>query len=285
MPRIAYVNGRYLRYPNATLSIDDRGLQFGDSVYEVIAVRHDRFVELDDHLARLWRSLEALRMASPVSEPALRIVLREIKRRNHVQDGLLYLQITRGIAPRNHKFPDRTVRSTLIVTGAQRTSTDQLMALREGVTVVTLEDARWRHCDIKSTNLLPNVLAKQTAIDAGAREAWLVDEEGFITEGTSSTAWIVLENGHVVTRPLSTRILPGVTRLNLLAVLKQMQIECVERPFTVQEAEFAKEAFLTSANNPVTPVVTINGVVIGDGTPGQVTRLLQSAYQTGNGAS
>ena len=278
MPRIAYVNGRYLSYPDASISIDDRALQFGDSVYEVVAVRGGKLVELEDHLARLERSLRELRIEPPLSQAPLLVVIDQIQRRNHVRDGLIYVQVTRGIAPRAHKFPKGPLRGSLIVTGKQRVTDDTSENLRKGIRVITLPDGRWYRRDIKSTNLLANVLAKQSAIEAGAVEAWLLDEHNCITEGTSSTAWIVTDAGCVVTRPLSHDILPGVTRLNLINVLKTEKLVFEERPFTLAEAETAKEAFITSASNPVTPVIQVNQTILGDGAPGLITKLLQKCY-------
>ena len=279
MGRIAYVNGRYVRGPDAEISINDRGLQFGDSVYEVIEVRNGRFMERDAHLARLDRSLEMLSMKMPVAGSALKTILEEVRRRNFVQNGLIYLQITRGSAPRNHMFPPKTVKSSLIVTGTPLSPKYRGRLLKKGIRVITQPDDRWRRRDIKTTNLLPNVLAKQAAADARAQEAWLVDDDGLITEGSSSTAWIVTADRTVVTRPLSADILPGVTREALLPVLAEFGGDFAQRAFSVDEAEGASEAFITSAYNPVTPVVQINASILGDGTPGPVTRLLQNWFQ------
>ena len=279
MGRIAYVNGRYVRGLDAEISINDRGLQFGDSIYEVIEVRQSRFMEYDAHIARLERSLRALNLHMPVSRSALDTILLEVKRRNFIKNGLVYLQITRGAAPRNHKFPPASVKASLIVTGTLLSPEKKEKLLAEGVRVITQPDDRWRHRDIKTTNLLPNVLAKQAAATAQAYEAWLVDDDGFITEGSSSTAWIVTTDRVVMTRPLSSDILPGVTRDALLPILSHFGGEFVERAFTVGEAEAAAEAFMTSASNPVTPVVQINASILGDGAPGPVTRKLQQCFQ------
>ncbi len=279
MARIAYVNGRYVPGPDAEISINDRGLQFGDSVYEVIDVKDARFMEYDAHLARLKRSLASLRLQMPVSERALKVILQEVQRRNFVRNGVVYVQVTRGIASRNHKFPAETVKASLIVTGTPIAQDDKEKLRVNGIRVITQPDDRWRRRDIKTTNLLPNVLAKQAAADAQAHEAWLVDDDGFVTEGSSSTAWIVTAGRVVITRPLSADILPGVTRDALLPVLSEFDGDFVERPFTVDEAEGAAEAFITSASNPVTPVVQINASILGDGTPGPVTRVLQQWFQ------
>ncbi len=284
MPRTAYVNGHYVAYDEAMLSIDDRAVQFGDSVYEVVAVRRGHLVELDDHLSRLERSLRELRMAQPRSRTALKLIMKEIQRRNHVHNGLLYVQVTRGVAPRNHKFPSAAVRPGIVVTGKSRIDQESVLAWQKGVKVLTVPDDRWRRRDVKSTNLLANVMAKQAAADAGCREAWLVDDDGFVTEGTSSTAWIVSRTSCIITRPLSNDILHGVTRGNLLRVIEAHGYSVEERAFTVTEAEHADEAFITSANNPVTPVVQINDTIVGNGEPGPVTRRLQEHYAAVAGA-
>lgn len=279
MPRVAYVNGQYVNYRAASVSIDDRGFQFGDSVYEVVAVREGSFIEIVDHLDRLERSLSELHMSSPVRRDALLIIINQIRMRNRVRDGLVYLQVSRGVALRSHGFPTEIVRPSLIVTGRPRTDQQAAQLGRDGICVITVPDDRWRRRDIKSTNLLPNVLAKQRAIEAGCREAWLVDDRGFVTEGSSSTAWIVTSDKSVVTRPLSKEILPGVTRRNLVETIRKSGALLKERPFSVTEAESAAEAFITSANNPVTPVVQINAAKIGVGKPGPITKMLQQKYR------
>jgi D-alanine transaminase len=277
MSRIAYVEGRYLRHRSAGVHIEDRGYQFADGVYEVIAVCDGRLVDEAAHLARLKRSLGELQIAAPMPEAALKIVLREVVRRNGVRDGIVYLQITRGTAPREHGFPKMAVEPVLVVTARQRRPADPRLADR-GVAVITIPDIRWQRCDIKSTALVANVLGKERAHQAGAFEAWLVDRDGFVTEGTSTNAWIVLDDGAVVTRHADTAILNGVTRLAVIDCLGRDGRRLVERPFSVAEAKAAREAFLTSTTAELLAVVTIDGEPVADGRPGPVTRLLRDFY-------
>ncbi len=278
MSAIAYVDGAYRRASEPLLCVEDRGFQFGDGVYEVWRVRAGRLVDQSLHFARLWRSLNELRIAAPMGEAELCLVIAETARRNHVRDGLAYLQISRGVSRRDHAFPPASVRPTLVVTvrGFDFAALDARIVA--GVKVVTMRDERWARCDIKSVNLLANVLAKQAAREAGAAEAWLVDGEGMITEGASTTAWIVDAEGRLRTRALSHAILPGVTRAALLSITAERQIHVVQQAFSVEEAYGAREAFVTSALNPLVPVVAIDGRVIGDGRPGPLAGRLRVAY-------
>ncbi len=276
MSRIAYVNGRYLPHRAAVVSIEDRGFQFADGVYEVIAIRDGVLVDEGLHLARLFRSLRELRMERPMSEAALRIVMAEVIRRNEVATGSIYLQITRGAAPRDFPFP-QDCRPTVVMTARNKRPPDPGL-IATGVSVITLADIRWGRPDIKSVALLPNVLAKQQAIDAGAFEAWQVDRDGNVTEGTASNAWIITGDGDIVTRRADTSILNGITRLGLLSVMSRHGLRLVERPFTVAEAQAAAEAFLTSATNFLIPVVAIDGTLVGTGRPGPVAERLRQWY-------
>jgi D-alanine transaminase len=276
MSRIAYVNGRYLPHRHAVVHIEDRGFQFADGVYEVIAISDGAFVDEALHLKRLARSAGELRLALPMAEPALRLVMRELVRRNGVRDGIIYMQVTRGAAPRDFLFP-KGVRPSLIMTARRKRLVDPRLAA-DGVAVISLPDIRWKRPDIKSVALLPNALGKQRAREAGAYEAWQVDEAGNVTEGTSSNAWIVTAEGEAVTRHADTGILNGVTRLGLLHILEREGLRYVERPFTVAEAMAAREAFLTSTTNYVLPVVRIDGAPVGDGTVGPVSRALLTHY-------
>lgn len=281
MTRIAYVDGAYRPLANAGVSIRDRGFQFGDAVYEVWAVRDGAMLDVDAHFARLWRSLAMLRIAPPMADRALRAVVRETLRRNRIRDGLVYLQISRGAAPREHRFPTPPPRPTLVVT-ATRLDRRAIDARGEaGVRVITAPDQRWGRCDIKSTNLLANVLARQAAHEQGAYEAWLYDAEGLITEGTASTAWIVDAAGMLRTRTLAANILPGVTRATVLALAQALQIPVREGAFSREETAHAQEAFLTSATGLVTPVVAIDGVPVAGGEAGPITKRLRSAYLEG----
>ncbi len=277
MSRIAYVNGRYLPRERASISIEDRGFQFADGVYEVCEVRGGRLIDERRHMARLDRSLSELRITRPMTSAALAIVMRETMRRNRVRDGIVYVQITRGIARRDFPFPP-DARPSLIVTAR---STDQArleQLAAEGVAVVTVPDIRWGRVDIKSVALLPNVLAKQNAREQGAREAWLVDAQGRITEGASSNAWIVSREGKLVTRSLGNDILPGITRSVVIEVIKAQGLAYEERAFTLDEAYAAREAFITSASQIVIPVVSINGRPVGNGAPGLIAAGLRRDY-------
>ncbi|MFO1062115.1 MAG: D-amino-acid transaminase [Dongiaceae bacterium] len=276
MTRLAYVNGRYLPHGHATVHIEDRGYQFADGVYEVIPLHRGRMVDEEPHLDRLGYSLAELRIAWPVSRPVLSCIVRELVRRNGLVDGLVYIQVTRGVAPRDHKFPARA-ESALVIT-TRRLKPPAPALLEGGARVITVPDIRWRRCDIKSLALLPNVLGKQQASEAGAFEAWQVDAEGMITEGTSTNAWIVTAGGSLATRPATAAILNGITRTGLKRVLAEEGIAFEERAFSLAEARAAREAFLTSSSAFVLPVTRIDDAVIGDGRPGPVTRRLRQLY-------
>lgn len=278
MTQIAYVNGAYLPLARAAVSINDRSLQFGDAVYEVWGVRNGRLMDAAPHIVRLKRSLGELRIAMPMPETALMAVVRETMRRNRVRDGLVYLQVSRGVAPRDHAFPSATVTPSLIVTSKNLDMAALEHRLTHGVSVITLPESRWARCDIKTTNLLPNVLAKQQAREQGAYEAWFVDTDGTVTEGSSSNAWIVDRDGRLMTRALSNRILHGITRAAILDVAHQQGLEFVEAAFTVADAQAAREAFMTAALSPLIPVVAVDGVTLGDGRPGPLARALRAAY-------
>ncbi|HKR19341.1 MAG TPA: D-amino-acid transaminase [Stellaceae bacterium] len=276
MSRIAYVNGRYVPHRQACVHIEDRGFQFADGVYEVIAVRGGGFIDETPHLARLHRSLAELHIAPPMSDGALKAVMRETVRRNRVIDGIIYLQITRGAAPRDFSFPPG-VRPSLIMTARAQRPLDPKI-IERGVRVVTVPDIRWARPDIKSVALLPNALGKQQAREAGAYEAWQVDRDDNVTEGTSSNAWIVTAKNEIVTRPADHAILNGVTRLGVLKVAAEAGLKLVERSFSVAEAKAAREAFLTSTTNFVVPIVRIDDATVGEGKPGEFARRLRALY-------
>jgi len=278
MSRIAYVNGRYVPHALAMVHVEDRGYQFADGVYEVCEVREGRLVDERRHLERLVRSLAEIRIQAPMSNAALAVVMRETLRRNRVRDGFLYLQITRGVARREHAFPPPGTRPSLVVT-VRASDRAKLEALAEaGIVVVTMSDNRWERVDIKTIGLLPNVLARQAARDRGAREAWFIDKEGLVTEGTSSNAWIVTPAGAIVTRPATPGILKGITRGVVLEVAARQGLTIEERPFSVAEALTAREAFVTAATQIVMPVVEIDGKKIADGRPGPVARALRARF-------
>jgi D-alanine transaminase len=278
MSRIAYVNGRYRDLRDACVNVEDRGYQFADGVYEVCEVRGRRLVDFPRHMARLQRSLRELRIAEPMPLSALGIVMHEVVRRNRVAYGLVYLQVTRGVARRDHAFPPDAVKPSVVVTARALNYEKNQQTAANGIKVVTMPENRWPRVDIKSVSLLPNVLAKQEAREKGAYEAWYVDGDGFVTEGASSNAWIVTKEGRVVTRSADRGILAGITRAVLMEVTDALQIRLEERPFTPAEAYEAVEAFVTSASQIVMPVVAVDGRIIGNGQPGGIAKRLREEF-------
>lgn len=278
MSRIAYVNGRYLPLADASVNVEDRGYQFSDGVYEVCEVKDGRLVDEPMHMRRLQRSLGELKIAMPMSLASLRVVLRETVRRNRVRDGIVYLQVNRGVARRDHAFPPAGTSPSVVVTARGMSAAAAEKTAAEGIAVITVPENRWERVDIKSVSLLPNVLAKQAAKEQGAKEAWFVGKDGYVTEGSSSNAWIVSREGKVVTRPADHGILRGITRTVLLNVLKAQGLELEERPFTVAEAYAAREAFVTSASQLVMPVVRIDGRPVGNGAPGLLASALRQDF-------
>jgi D-alanine transaminase len=277
--RTAYVNGRYVPHGQAGVHIEDRALQFADGIYEVVGIIDGQIFDEDEHLARLERSVGEIGIAMPMGRKALKLVIREIARRNRVKNGLVYMQVTRGASRRDHPVPAKSPRPTLIVTARNLKTADIERQRAEGVKVITHKDERWARRDIKSTALLPNILAKTAARKAGAYEAWLVDPDGFVTEGSSTSAWIVDKNGHIVTRNLSNDILPGVTRRVIMEAAAEAQMPVIERKFTPAEAVKAREAFYTAASAGAIPIVAIDGKPIGDGKPGPVTKRVHELYR------
>jgi D-alanine transaminase len=275
MSRIAYVDGRYVPHAHASVHIEDRGFQFADGIYEVIAVISGRRFDEPRHMDRLERSLGELDMAMPMSRAALCLVMDEVVRRNRVDDGILYLQVTRGAAPRDHAWRDEATPRVVMTARRQKLPSPETVAV--GVGVITAPDLRWRRNDIKSVALLANVLGKQKAKHAGAYETWLFDDAGHVTECTSANAWIVVD-GRIVTRPLGNEILGGITRAAILDVARTLQIPVDERLFTVADAAAADEAFLTSTTAYVMPVTAIDDRAVGDGAPGPVTTRLREEY-------
>ncbi|MCH9764803.1 MAG: D-amino-acid transaminase [Alphaproteobacteria bacterium] len=278
MTRQVYVNGRYLPYHQAGVHVEDRGFQFADAVYEVCEVHNSQIIDFPRHLARLRHSLDELDIVLSVGDGALRHIMRETVRRNRVRFGSVYLQVSRGKAKRDFPFPTPQGPATLVCL-ARASQPERIAALAAtGISIITEPDPRWQRCDIKTVMLLPAVLAKQRAMTAGAHEVWFVDNDGQVTEGASSTAWIVASDKTVITRPLSQRILPGVTRATVLDQLNADGFSLQERAFSVADAETAREAFQTSASGTVLPVVKINGRAIGDGVPGPLTLTLRQRF-------
>jgi D-alanine transaminase len=271
MSRIAYVNGRYVPLPHASVHVEDRGYQFADGIYEVIYRHRGRLIDRDLHLARLDRSLRELRIAAPMSHASLLAVLEEVARRNRLETGLIYMQVTRGVAPRLHPFPPPGTKPSLVVT-MRRAAPFPSSIDTWHANAVTLPDQRWARCDIKSVALLPNVLAKQAAREAGAYEAILVDADGMVTEGASTSVFIVDAQGVLRTRKLTQAILPGCTRAALLAELHGVAFR--EEAFSLAELKSAREVFITAATNFVKPIIEVDGAKVGAGVPGPVARQL-----------
>src|SRR5580658_2989850 len=278
MGRIAYVNGRFVPHGEAAVHIEDRGYQFADGVYEVWAVLGGRLGDAEGHFRRLERSLSELSIDPPMGRRALQVVLKETLRRNRVREGLVYLQVTRGVAPRDHAFPKPGRPATVVVTahGVDRAAAEA--RAERGAAVITVPETRWARCDIKTVALLPNALAKQQARAAGAVEAWFVDDLGLVTEGASSNAWIVDKSGAIRTRDTQANILRGITRGTLLELMAREGIKVEERPFSPEEAREAREAFITGAGTLLLPIVKIDGREIGGGVPGPVAKRLRRLY-------
>ena len=276
MSRIAYINGRYVPQSRAQVAVEDRGYLFSDGVYDAIPVHDGHLAFADRHLDRLDRSLAELRIAPPMTRAALLQVAREVLRRNSIRNGGLYIQVTRGVAPRDHKFPKGVRPSLLMMAKKWKAPAPELLA--KGAAVVTMPDQRWARRDIKSISLIANVLAKQAATEQGAFEAWLVDEDGMVTEGSSTSAWIATANGELVTRPNGHEILPGITRSVVVEVARDLGLTLQLRPFSRDEAYAAREAFLTSTSNFVLSITRIDGKRVGEGKPGPIVARLREAY-------
>ena len=276
MSRVAYVNGRYLRHAEAQVHIEDRGYQFSDGVYEVILIKNGKMIDEEQHLERLKKSLSSLEINPPMKRAPMRHVMKELIKRNKFRSGIVYIQITRGVAAREHSFP-KYANPALVMT-ARRIATKTNDEIQAGVKIITIDDIRWKRCDIKSTSLLPNVLGKQTARRQGAYEAWMVDARGFVTEGTSTNAWIVTTDRKLITAELGSNILSGITRDTFIKIIHELNYKLEERQFSVEEAKNAREAFFTSSTSFLTPVSEIDGVVIGNGRAGSVSMELIKAY-------
>lgn len=277
MPAVAYVNGRYGPIENAGVSVEDRGFQFADSLYEVVAFLNGRFLDWDKHLWRLRRGLASLFIEGVPGEAALLQIAHRLVARSRYPDGLLYIQVSRGAAKRDHGFP-AGIAPTLVLTARRFDFAQRLPQLEKGVAAISLPDQRWARCDLKTTGLLPAVLAKQEAQAAGAFEALFVrdgpDGRKEVTEGGSTNMYMVDGRGRIVTHPVSARILPGIARDTLLGLARAAQIEVVERPFTLEEARAAPELFLTSTTAPILPIVRLDDAPVGAAAPGPVSRRL-----------
>jgi D-alanine transaminase len=275
MSRIVFINGSFLPFEEAKIPIMDRGFLFADGIYEVSAVLNSRLVDNDAHLARLERSLKEIRIPNPYTAAEWTLLEEELVRRNGLVEGTVYMEVTRGVAEREFAFPADAKPTVVMFTQVKNISRSP--AAEVGVAVVTVEDLRWKRRDIKSVALLAQVLAKQAAAEAGVAEAWMV-EDGHVTEGSSSTAFIITRDGRIVTRPLSNAVLPGITRQSVMRLAEENGLRIEERLFTVAEAHEAAEAFLTSASSFVMPIVAIDGRAVGNGKPGALTRRLRQLY-------
>jgi D-alanine transaminase len=278
LSRIAYVNGRYVRHAGAAVHVEDRGYQFADGVYEVCEIRHRFIVDLTRHLDRLDRSLRELEIAWPMPRNALVAVIRETVRRNNVTNGMFYLQVTRGVARRDHVFPGAGVAPSLVITAKSMNREAGEARAEKGIAVITVPENRWDRVDIKTIGLLPNVLAREAARKQGAQEALFVDIDGNVKEGAATNAWIVTKEGALVTRPAEHGILRGVTRTTVMDLAARIGLTVEERPFSVDEARSAREMFITAATTLVMPVVLLDGQTIGNGHPGLIAPQLRNAF-------
>jgi D-alanine transaminase len=278
MSRIAYVNGRYVPHNSASVHIEDRGYQFADGVYEVCEVARGYIIDMPRHLDRLGRSLGELRISWPMGRKPLEMVLREVVRRNKVVNGLVYLQVTRGVAKRDHFFPSADTAPAIVVTAKRTDPRAASKKAAKGISVITVPENRWERVDIKSVGLLPNVLARQKAKEAGAQEAWFLDTDGTVKEGAATNAWIVTGEGVLVTRPAESGILRGITRATVMDIAARHNIKVEERSFSVEEALSAREAFITAATTVVMPVVAIDGHPVANGHPGSIALSLREAF-------
>ncbi|CAN7463063.1 D-amino-acid transaminase [Phyllobacterium sp. LjRoot231] len=278
MSRIAYVNGQYVQHSEAGIHIEDRGYQFADGVYEVCEIARGNIMDMTRHLDRLNRSLSELKIAWPMARKALQTVIKEVVRRNRVHDGLVYLQVTRGVARRDHVFPSADTPPAVVITAKRTSPAAAAVRAAKGIKVITVPENRWERVDIKSIGLLPNVLARQQAKDLGAQEAWFIDSDGIVKEGAATNAWIVTKDGVLVTRPAEYGILRGITRTTIFDVAKKLGLKIEERGFSVDEAKKAKEVFMTAASTVVMPIVAIDGESVANGHPGTTTLSLREAF-------
>ena len=276
MSRIVFLNGSFVPYEEAKISVMDRGFLFADGIYEVAAVLDGRLVDNEAHLARLDRSLGEIRIPNPYSAAEWTRLEEEIVRRNNITEGLVYMEVTRGASERDFAFPPANTAPTVVMF-TQPKNIRRSPQAEIGIAVVTVPDLRWKRRDIKSVGLLGQVLAKQAAVEAGAGDAWMV-EDGFVTEGSSSTAYIITADSRIITRPLSNAILPGITRVAIMKLAAEAGLTVEERLFRVEEAHAAQEAFATSASSIVMPVVSIDGTPVGSGKPGPLATRLRALY-------
>jgi D-alanine transaminase len=276
MGRVSYVNGSYCDHEKSKVHIEDRGYQFADGVYEVFAVLGKRIVDYDGHLKRLFRSLDEIKISSPIAKESYLYVIRNLIRKNNIVDGLIYLQVTRGVAERDFKFPKK-IKPSLVITAKKFSINEYYCKFNKGIKVKITRDLRWKRVDIKTLNLLPPVLAKQFAVENGCDEAWMMDDNGYITEGSSSNAWILIKDT-LITTPATNSILKGITRTSLIQALKKKKIKLSEERFSLEDIKKADEAFITSATQFVMPVIKIDNIKIGKGKIGRYAHIFKDAY-------
>ncbi len=276
MSSVSYVNGSYVDHSEARVSIEDRGYQFADGVYEVFAVINKKIVDYDDHLNRLFRSLKEISLVTPIAKDAYLVHIRNLVRKNYITNGIIYLQISRGVASRDFKFPINT-KPSIVITAKRISMENYYEKFKRGIKVKITEDLRWKRVDIKTLNLLPPVLAKQEAIESGCDEAWMTDADGYITEGSSSNAWILIKN-KLITTPTSISILKGITRTTLIRSLKNKNIQLIEKRFNKKDIKKSSEAFITSATQFVMPVIKIDNNKIGNGRVGKFAQIFRESY-------
>ena len=278
MSRTIYVNGCYQPYNNARLHVEDRATLFADAVYEVIEVKDGKQVDQEAHLKRLERSLKEIRLETDFSLTSIPFIIRESIRRNRVKHGFVYIQISRGCAKRDFIFPEDTTPATLIIYARSKNPLILNKKAETGIKVITHPDLRWKRPDIKTTGLLASVLARQTAYEQGADEAWLYTADEMITEGAASNAWIINNEGELITHPATQAILKGITRDGVMKCAKEQNLTYIERPFSIEEAKQAKEAFITAATNLVMPVIQIDQKLVNDGKSGPITLNLREIF-------
>ena len=278
MSRVIFVNGQYHDYSKSKIHVEDRGYQFADGVYEVFTVIDSSIVDYKQHLDRLYRSLSELKIKSPISKKAYIFHIKNIIKKNMIDNGTVYLQVTRGVEPRDFKY-SKNIKSSITIIGKIISENKFNYNIINGINVKTTRDLRWKRCDIKSLNLLPPVLAKQYAFENNASEAWLLDKDGYITEGCSSTAWILDKDNYLRTSSLKNNILPGITRETFIKGLKKYKIKFKEKSFNFKDIKLAKEAFITSATTFVTPVNKVDSFKIGNGKPGNFAPIFLDIYK------
>ena len=276
MSRVSFVNGEYCSHNSSTIHIEDRGFQFADGVYEVFGIINAKIVDYKGHLNRLYISLNEIQLKSPIHKSAYFFHIKNLIERNQIKNGLIYLQVTRGTASRDFKFP-KNVKPSLVIIAKNLPDNEYENSFQKGIKIKTTRDLRWKRVDIKSINLLAPVLAKQYAVDNNCQEAWLIDDDGFVTEGSSSTAWILKKN-ILYTTPLSNSILNGITRQSLIKGLKKNKLKLIEKKFHINDVKLADEAFITSATQYVMPVVSVDKFKIGNGRVGKYADIFKKIY-------